>query len=67
MFDKFSRLGLPTDPSIALAFLSGVLIPALIYELAIHRNPRLRPWFGFAAEERATQVASTPTKPTSVG
>jgi fucose 4-O-acetylase-like acetyltransferase len=52
MFDKFTRLGIPTDPSILLAFLSGVLIPALIYELAIHRNPRLRPWFGFAAEEK---------------
>ena len=51
MFDKFTRLGIPTDPSILLAFLSGVLIPALIYELAIHHNPRLRPWFGFAAEE----------------
>jgi cellulose biosynthesis protein BcsQ len=38
--------------AIALAFLGGVLIPALIYELAIHHNPRLRPWFGFAAEER---------------
>lgn len=50
MFDKFSRLGVPNDPSIALAFLSGVLIPALIYELAIRHNPALRPWFGFAAE-----------------
>ncbi|HMM98673.1 MAG TPA: acyltransferase family protein, partial [Anaerolineales bacterium] len=47
MFSKFSRLGIPTDPSIVLAFLSGVLIPALIYELAIRYNPRLRPWFGF--------------------
>lgn len=52
MFDKFTRLGIPTDPSILLAFMSGVLIPALIYELAIHHNPRLRPWFGFAAEEK---------------
>jgi fucose 4-O-acetylase-like acetyltransferase len=52
LFVKFSRLGIPNDPSIALAFLSGVLIPALIYELAIHRNPILRPWFGFAAEEQ---------------
>ena len=52
MFDKFTRLGIPTDPSILLAFLSGVLIPALIYELAIRRNPVLRPWFGFAAEEK---------------
>jgi polysaccharide biosynthesis protein PslL len=51
MFDKFTRLGVPTDPSILLAFLSGVLIPALIYELAIRHNPVLRPWFGFAAEE----------------
>jgi fucose 4-O-acetylase-like acetyltransferase len=50
MFGKFSRMGLPTDPSILLAFLSGVLIPALIYELAIKRNPVLRPWFGFAAD-----------------
>ena len=66
LFSKFTRLGIPTDPSIALAFLSGVLIPALIYELAIHRNPVLRPWFGFAAEEKATQVAATPAKSTSV-
>ena len=51
LFSKFTRLGIPTDPSIALAFLSGVLVPALVYELAIHRNPRLRPWFGFAAED----------------
>ena len=51
LFGKFSRLGIPTDPSIVLAFLSGVLIPALIYELAIRNNPTLRPWFGFAAEE----------------
>jgi fucose 4-O-acetylase-like acetyltransferase len=50
-FDKFTRIGIPTDPSIVLAFLCGVLIPALIYELAIHHNPTLRPWFGFAAEE----------------
>jgi fucose 4-O-acetylase-like acetyltransferase len=56
LFGKFTRLGIPTDPSIALAFLSGVLIPALIYELAIHHNPRLRPWFGFAAEEKAAKV-----------
>ena len=67
LFEKYTRLGIPTDPAIALAFLSGVLIPALIYELAIHRNPRLRPWFGFAAEEKATEVATTPAKPTSVG
>jgi fucose 4-O-acetylase-like acetyltransferase len=66
-FRKFTTIGIPTDPSIALAFLSGVLIPALIYELAIHHNPRLRPWFGFAAEEKATEVATTPAKPTSVG
>jgi len=52
MFSKFSRLGIPTDPSIVLAFLSGVLIPALIYELAIRYNPRLRPWFGFPAVEK---------------
>ncbi len=50
-FQKLVRLGLSADPAIVLAFLSGVLIPALIYELAIHRNPRLRPWFGFPAEE----------------
>lgn len=50
LFGKYERLGLSIDVSIALAFLSGVLIPALIYELAIHHNPRLRPWFGFAAE-----------------
>lgn len=52
MFGKFSRLGIPTDPSIGLAFLSGVLIPALFYELAIRCNPRLRPWFGFPAVEK---------------
>jgi fucose 4-O-acetylase-like acetyltransferase len=51
LYGKYLRLGIPADPSIALAFLSGVLIPALIYELAIRRNPTLRPWFGFAAEE----------------
>jgi fucose 4-O-acetylase-like acetyltransferase len=67
MFRKFTVIGIPSDPSIALAFLSGVLIPALIYELAIHHNPRLRPWFGFAAEGKATEVATTPAKPTSVG
>ena len=65
--DKYLRLGIPQEPVIWLAFASGVLVPALIYELAIHRNPRLRPWFGFAAEEGATQVAPTPAKPTSVG
>lgn len=66
LFGKFVRLGIPNDASIALAFLSGVLIPALIYELAIHRNPRLRPWFGFAAEEtKVTESASTPAKPSS--
>ena len=53
LYGKYLRLGIPTDPSIILAFLSGVLIPALIYELAIRRNPVLRPWFGFAAEESA--------------
>ncbi len=47
---KFSRLGLPTDPTIVLAFLSGVLFPVLFYEMGIHLNPRLRPWFGFSAE-----------------
>jgi fucose 4-O-acetylase-like acetyltransferase len=67
LYGKFIRLGIPTDPSIALAFLGGVLIPALIYELAIHHNPTLRPWFGFAAEEsKATEVTSTPAKSTSV-
>ncbi len=67
MFDKFSRLGIPTDPSIALAFLSGVLIPALIYELAIRRNPVLRPWFGFAAEEKesAATFVSPPADKTT--
>lgn len=50
--DKYLRLGIPQEPTIWLAFASGVLIPALIYELAIHRNPRLRPWFGFAVEEK---------------
>ena len=50
--DKYLRLGIPQEPVIWLAFASGVLVPALIYELAIHRNPRLRPWFGFAAEEK---------------
>ena len=65
--DKYLRLGIPQEPTIWLAFASAVLIPALIYELAIHRNPRLRPWFGFAAEEKATEVATTPAKPTSVG
>ena len=64
---KYLRLGIPQEATIWLAFLSGVLIPALIYELAIRRNPTLRPWFGFAPEERATEVASTPTKPTFVG
>lgn len=53
LFGKFARLGIPTDPSILLAFLGGVLIPALIYELAIRHNPTLRPWFGFGAEEKA--------------
>jgi fucose 4-O-acetylase-like acetyltransferase len=53
LFGKYTRLGIPTDPAIVLAFLSGVLIPALIYELAIHHNPRLRPWFGFAPEEQS--------------
>ncbi len=65
--DKYLRLGIPQEPTIWLAFASGVLVPALIYELAIHRNPRLRPWFGFAAEEKAAEVASTPAKPTSAG
>ena len=51
LFDKFIQVGVPNDPAIALAFLSGVLIPALIYELAIRLNPRLRPWFGFADEK----------------
>ena len=60
MFGKFSRMGIPTDPAIALAFLSGVLIPALIYELAIRRNPVLRPWFGFAAEESAPKSPPIP-------
>lgn len=55
LYGKYQRLGIPTDLSIALAFLSGVLIPALIYELAIRRNPVLRPWFGFAAEEDVIQ------------
>jgi fucose 4-O-acetylase-like acetyltransferase len=54
MFGKFQRLGIPNDPSIALAFLCGVLIPSLIYELAIRNNPRLRPWFGFPAEETSS-------------
>ncbi len=53
-FQKLVRLGLSTDPALALAFLSGVLIPALIYEGAIHRNPRLRPWFGFPGEETSS-------------
>ena len=66
MFEKFTRLGIPTDPSIALAFLSGVLIPALIYELAIHHNPRLRPWFGFPAEEKVVDSTAAPANPTSV-
>jgi fucose 4-O-acetylase-like acetyltransferase len=64
LFGKFVRLGLPTDPSIALAFLSGVLLPALIYELAIRHNPTLRPWFGFVKEE-ATKGAPAAPKPTS--
>lgn len=58
MFQKFTRVGIPTDPSIVLAFLSGVLIPALIYELAIAKNPRLRPWFGFQPEEKADMQPS---------
>ncbi len=65
---KLVRLGAPTDLAIALAFLtSGILVPAFFYEFFIHRNPRVRPWFGFAAEEKATEVAPTPAKPTSVG
>lgn len=67
MFNKFTRLGVPTDPSILLAFLSGVLIPALIYELAIHRNPVLRPWFGFAAAERERDLNTKDTKVTKEG
>ncbi len=67
LFEKFTRLGIPTDPSIVLAFLSGVLIPALIYELAIHHNPRLRPWFGFPAEEKVVEPAPLPAQPPSVG
>lgn len=59
LFGKFTRLGIPTDPSIVLAFLSGVLIPALIYELAIRRNPTLRPWFGFAVEEKDSPAKVT--------
>jgi fucose 4-O-acetylase-like acetyltransferase len=63
MFGKFSRMGIPTDPSILLAFLSGALLPALIYELAIRRNPTLRPWFGFATEEREKEIRETPPNP----
>lgn len=63
LFGKYVRFGIPNDGAIFLAFASGVLIPVLIYELAIRHNPRLRPWFGFAA----TEVAATSTKPTSVG
>jgi len=59
MFGKFSRAGIPQEPTIWLAFLSGVFIPALIYELAIKRNPALRPWFGFAAEEKKTPSAQS--------
>lgn len=58
--DKYLRLGIPQEPVIWLAFASGVLLPALIYELAIHRNPRLRPWFGFAAEEKESAAPFTP-------
>ena len=65
LYIKYIRLGIPQDPSIILAFLSGVFIPILIYELAIRDNPRLRPWFGFAPGEGVTEVASTPAKPTS--
>ncbi|MEW5941184.1 MAG: acyltransferase family protein, partial [Chloroflexota bacterium] len=63
---KYFQVGIPQEPTIWLAFASGVLVPALIYELAIRNNPTLRPWFGFAAaeRERATEVASTPAKPT---
>lgn len=50
MGTKFARLGVPTDPTIVLAFLSGVLFPVFFYEMGIHLNPRLRPWFGFSAE-----------------
>ncbi len=64
---KYLQAGIPQEPTIWLAFVSGVLVPALIYELAIRRNPVLRPWFGFAAEEKATQAAATPTKPASIG
>jgi len=55
---KYIQAGIPQEPTIWLAFASGVLIPALIYELAIHRNPVLRPWFGFAAEEPASRVTT---------
>lgn len=44
---KYLQVGIPQELTIWLAFASGVLIPALIYELAIRRNPVLRPWFGF--------------------
>ena len=66
LFGKFVRLGIPTDPAIILAFLSGVLIPALIYELAIRNNPRLRPWFGFPAVEEQTAPASEPEQAAKV-
>ena len=60
LFGKYTRLGIPTDPAIVLAFLSGVLLPALIFELAIHHNPRLRPWFGFAKEEASNATFMSP-------
>jgi fucose 4-O-acetylase-like acetyltransferase len=56
---KYLQAGIPQEPTIWLAFLSGVLIPALIYELAIHRNPTLRPWFGFTAEEKDLNTTDT--------
>lgn len=62
LFGKYERLGLPIDVSIALAFLSGVLIPALIYELAIRHNPRLRSWFGFTAEQAIHREEAKPAK-----
>jgi fucose 4-O-acetylase-like acetyltransferase len=56
LFGKFMRLHIPQDISIALAFLSGVLVSVLIYELIVRPNRTLRPWFGFAAEESTSEA-----------
>ena len=39
LFGKYTRLGIPTDPAIVLAFLSGVLLPAPI----LRQNSTVKP------------------------